>query len=638
MKNLLTILKKSTTLLLIVAIVASISFIVDKPKEAKAGWAECGGYFVVALGWSKGESAATKAYGVPVAKLEAISAAVKDGSVYAGFFKDCILDSLLQPVVKMVIAKVTDSLVTWINSGFNGSPSFVTDPQQLFIDAADQVAGEFILGSPLGFMCKPFQIDIKIALALNYSYQNQYAEQAQCTLTQVVQNVDKFYQDFDEGGWAGWFEMTQKPKNTYQGAYLSAQSELAVRIGDKNLLEEMKLNWGGGFLSWTECKRKDNTTYTEYGGSKNPPTQPGKKPARVFKTDEGDNCEIKTPGSTIGESLNQALGIEKDQLGFVDSFEKLYYALANQIFTRTIAGAHGLLGSTGHGNTGNGGTTRPFDNLRDDYLKGFTDLGNGAADAARENAENQNGSTVEEDENINPEENVAVKGTGHVKDGAGRTRVDYDKLIDGDKTDESDSGFLDEEDGASYDGARTAAVDDPYLEVRLTKDYTFGKIIIYQRNSNPPLNDQEISFRVDILDKDGKIVHSSEAIKHDFIGQANIFFVPAVKGRVVRVQGIGRGPLYIGEIEAYQYAKPKITLKADSQGRVSYTTINVGQQFIDPGATAVDNNGVDISANITVEGTGTINTSLPGVHNITYSVTDVNGSSSKIVRQVQVIQ
>jgi len=63
---------------------------------------------------------------------------------------------------------MTDSVVDWINHGFNGSPAFIQNPGGFFIDAADQITGAFIANSgPLASLCNGFGLDIRLSLAMN---------------------------------------------------------------------------------------------------------------------------------------------------------------------------------------------------------------------------------------------------------------------------------------------------------------------------------------------------------------------------------------------------------------------------------------------------------------------------------------
>ena len=74
---------------------------------------------------------------------------------------------------------------------------------------------------------------------------------------------------------------------------------------------------------------------------------------------------------------------------------------------------------------------------------------------------------------------------------------------------------------------------------------------------------------------------------------------------------------------------PQITLLGNAS-----LTVNVGDTFIDPGATAIDNVDGDLSAAIVVS--GSVDTALPGSYNLVYSVSDQAGNSASVTRSVQV--
>ncbi len=74
---------------------------------------------------------------------------------------------------------------------------------------------------------------------------------------------------------------------------------------------------------------------------------------------------------------------------------------------------------------------------------------------------------------------------------------------------------------------------------------------------------------------------------------------------------------------------PNIILKGES-----YVTINVGQTWVDPGYSAFDAKGMDITA--LVNRSGSVNNKVAGTYRITYSVTDSYGNSNYKTRTVVV--
>lgn len=217
--------------------------------------------------------------------------------------KELVSDGVFYMAARLVIQNITDSIVRWINSGFKGSPAFITNPDEFFTDVADQVAGNYIAGTELDFLCSPFQLEIRAALNFNYSSKHKIV----CRLTDAIKNVQDFAKftsgDFSQGGWDGWFSMTQNPGNNPYGAYTAAQGELSLRITTAQGRELSVAGWGNGFLSWKD-----------------------------------DNGNIQTPGSVINNQLEQVLGSGVRQLELADEFNEIVGALMGQFVQQVLIG------------------------------------------------------------------------------------------------------------------------------------------------------------------------------------------------------------------------------------------------------------------------------------------------------------
>lgn len=230
--------------------------------------------------------------------------------------KEFSLDSILNAAMKVLISNITSSIVTWINSGFQGGPAFITNPDAFLTDVGDQIAGNFIAGTELGFICEPFSLDVRIALNLDYSASGNFAARNFCRLSDAINNVENFAKftsgDFSQGGWDSWFEITQTPSNNPLGAYQEAQRELALRTSAGQNRELTLLDWGKGFLPSRECVSTDVDTEecVQYG-------------------------EIKTPGTVIESQLNSVLDTGMRQLELADEFDEIVGALIGQL-ARTV--------------------------------------------------------------------------------------------------------------------------------------------------------------------------------------------------------------------------------------------------------------------------------------------------------------
>jgi len=230
-------------------------------------------------------------------------------------------------IAKLALEQILNATTDWINNGFEGNPAYVTDPLQFFTKIADNIAGEFIAGSELGFLCSPFQAKIRIALQRYHTQRKRF----QCTLTNVVANIEDFYNDFSQGGWDAWFVMTQNDVNNPYGAFLEAQLELNELIASTLGIENQRLSWDSGFLGWSECIRED---------------------------DAGECIErgpTKTPGKVIESQLENVLGSGVRQLELADEFDELVAALFSQLLKQIFSSAQGLFNGTGFGGSASGG-------------------------------------------------------------------------------------------------------------------------------------------------------------------------------------------------------------------------------------------------------------------------------------------
>jgi hypothetical protein len=238
--------KKIIPLLLVISIITP-SFFLSLPTKAKATWPV----------WDYGNSVINEI--LTTTQTAALIAA--DTARYALDQSLTWMQRLLAAVAKLfaraLIMTITQSIVNWINSGFQGSPSFMTNPAGMLRNAADQAIGEYILAGPLNFLCEPFQLQVKLNLGLQFGG---YGNGISCTLTGVLGNIQGAYDDFvggdfiGGGGWDSWMQMASNPQNTPQGAAMMAEGALEVKIAGMEDIMIKEIDWGGGSLSLKKCK------------------------------------------------------------------------------------------------------------------------------------------------------------------------------------------------------------------------------------------------------------------------------------------------------------------------------------------------------------------------------------------------
>ena len=275
----------------------------------------------------------------------AISNAASAFGINSLVVKENILDGIGWAIAKQVLSSMTRSLINWINSGFQGSPAFITDLKSFLLDALDTAAGEYIksLGGIGEFICSPFKLDVQAALSVSYAKSRSGMPSGPtapaCRLTDIANNIEGFFAGISEGGWGDWMEVTSSPQNTPYGAYLEAEARLNIKLKNEAGQEMEVASWGDGFLSKKICETIEGT-----GGSQ--------------------KCTISTPGQVISEALTVQLSTGPLALVEADEINELIGALLNQLVLKAMEGINGLLGlSGGTGYTDyslNGSSTRPY--------------------------------------------------------------------------------------------------------------------------------------------------------------------------------------------------------------------------------------------------------------------------------------
>jgi hypothetical protein len=268
--------------------------------------------------------------------------------VTGGTKQDSWIAGLMMMIVKRVLREFTKSVVAWINSGFEGNPSFITNTEQWLTDTADITIGDFLLNNKdLKFLCDPFKINVQLALGLQY---RPFSEDIKCSFTSATGNITDAYNNFvggdfiGGGGWNSWLQLTTVPQNNQMGAMMIAQGELDARIEAQQEQAKLEANWGNGFLSWKKCE-KENTAgadpedfvYDESTGTSSAPTQ----------TEMGQTCTIQTPGQAIADQLSWISSTDLRQSEIANDINEIINALANQLIVQGMQmfTGSGLLGA-----------------------------------------------------------------------------------------------------------------------------------------------------------------------------------------------------------------------------------------------------------------------------------------------------
>ena len=281
----------------------------------------------------------------PVTEAETTATTIETGSTATSalglYLKSFTLDKIATAIAKQILMQITLSVVNWINSGFNGNPSFLTNPAAFFANIGDQLVGQFIAGNgTLSQLCGPWNLNIRLALIFRFSSPKFSVPRYSCTLSTLIKNaknakvgasISGFAQgDYSQGGLPAYASMTMQMQNNSSGAFLLAQNDLEEAMNSVTSGVNSQLNQGHGFLSWPSC-----TTDSE-----------------------GDeNCEVATPGSVISDTLSQHLGVPTDELLLANDINAIINAAFSQLVIKVLGG--GLTSVSASGSAG-GGSTASF--------------------------------------------------------------------------------------------------------------------------------------------------------------------------------------------------------------------------------------------------------------------------------------
>lgn len=253
------------------------------------------------------------------------------------------LNGLAWEMANLAIESMTKSTVNWINSGFQGSPAFVTDLKQNLNGVSDAIAGRFfdeLSATNLG--SSPFQDRVLDSVRLGYYLRtspDSFYTRYPYSLSQVSTDDRAFLRgDFQQGGFNAWFSTVMNPENNPYGANMLANEALDNAIGSGISVRTQELNWSKGFLSWRgDCVASDETDTVSLTGA--------------------DPCieyEVRTPGSVIEDQLNGALDSGRERLIVADDFNEIISALLNQLVGQVLGGSEGGLAGVSRPSSGGG--------------------------------------------------------------------------------------------------------------------------------------------------------------------------------------------------------------------------------------------------------------------------------------------
>ncbi|MDQ5912532.1 MAG: hypothetical protein QG568_747 [Patescibacteria group bacterium] len=227
-------------------------------------------------------------------------------------------------IVNGLITYIANSTIAWANSGFQGNPAFLENPETFFKTLADRTASGFI--SNLAYnttginVCEPFRVDLSIALSESYANSRGTARQSNlsCSMDQLGQNFQNFANGGGIGGasidgyWSNWNQLRQDENNAW-GTYIEAGEYLRAQVAVKENTAKFELGLNNGFLNFKKCE----------------------DPVAAKKGDTS-SCKSTTPGALIQSSLEDTLKIPKERLVAAEKIDQVITAVANALIKKAL--------------------------------------------------------------------------------------------------------------------------------------------------------------------------------------------------------------------------------------------------------------------------------------------------------------
>lgn len=242
-------------------------------------------------------------------------------------------DAIGYCIVNSMIVYIANSTLEWINTGFEGNPAFLTNPDQFFTDLANAEKRAFIQNLAYGVnsgVCGAFKGTIVSSILSRYgrNQQNYYNQQGYenggygqglqgqngfngCAFDQNPGQLNAFLGgNFTEGGgWNSWFQLTQNPNNNPYDTYFRTNERLNTQVAAVKLSKTTELNWNNGYLSYRKCENGEKDV---------------------------SKCPVTTPGTVIQKKLETTLDLGTDRLLLADKFNQVVTALVDQLITTAL--------------------------------------------------------------------------------------------------------------------------------------------------------------------------------------------------------------------------------------------------------------------------------------------------------------
>lgn len=238
-------------------------------------------------------------------------------SQLAQWAKDELAKSMRDQIVKAIVNEINKQTVEWIQG--KGKPRFVTDWKGFVQKAGTEAVNQTISQSKLADLCTPFAPQLRVALIPETK---PISQTARCTISDIVKNVQGFYDNFQNGGWLAYGEAI-KPQNNLYMQLVSFNDETTVKAGISQEASKQDAAAGSGFLSVSACEESnDQELYNQCVMNSGPGMTPEQDSACRTYAAGAATCTkstIQTPGDAVAGTVKNLIGSDNIYVSGVQS-------------------------------------------------------------------------------------------------------------------------------------------------------------------------------------------------------------------------------------------------------------------------------------------------------------------------------
>lgn len=229
--------------------------------------------------------------------------------------KEELWKTLRDQIVKAIVNEINKQTVAWIQG--KGKPKFVSDWQGFLKNAAMEGVNQTISQSQLADLCTPFAFQLRIALIPETA---PISQQAKCTISDIVANVEDFYDNFENGGWLA-YGASANPENNLYMQLVMFDDDMRSRASKNEDKKKQEAGAGSGFLSVNKCVADDQQELYDYCVDNN-----------YFDTGDPNYCytyaaenqtctkeEVQTPGDAVAGAVKNMIGSDNIYVSGVQS-------------------------------------------------------------------------------------------------------------------------------------------------------------------------------------------------------------------------------------------------------------------------------------------------------------------------------